>query len=349
MSLRSDLFATGIRRLGGPRNGFRFRRANGKPISSADAHRIEALRIPSTLTDVHIASSPNERLQAIGRDPAGRWQYLYRRSHTARRSRTRFDRLIAFGEALPQLRRVLARDLARPGLPREKALACAVALLTTCWLRPGTEIYAAENGSFGLATLRDRHVAVEGASIRLDFRGKHGQRQRHEMRDRKLARIVVLMQALPGDEVFKFREPSGTVRDLRSKHLNGYIKQVLGEQFSARYFRTWGGTLLCAGVLARAARRTTAAMAGTPQGARLHHAAVANALRETAARLGNTVEACRRAYVHPGVLRAFERGRTVSTALLRPEALIVGHQAGLDRSERALLVLLRRERSARAP
>lgn len=347
MSLRSDLFATGIRRTGGPRNGFRFRRANGKRIATADAQRIAALGIPRTWTDVRIAASPRERLQAIGRDPAGRWQYLYRPSHVAARSRVQFDRLIAFGEALPVLRRALARDLARPGLSRDKAMACAVALLTTCWLRPGTEIHTKANGSFGLATLRHRHVAVDGTSIRLDFRGKHGQRQRHVVENGRLARIVAAMQRLPGDEVFKFREPGGAVRDLRSNHLNAYIKQALGEPWNARTFRTWGGTLLCAGALARAARHSPATEERTPHGARLRHAAVAGAVRETAARLGNTVAACRRAYIHPGVLGAFANGRVVSAVLSQPEDLIAA-RAGLDRSERALLALLRGERAARA-
>src|SRR5712671_878804 len=295
MSLRSHILATGIRRLGGPRNGFRCRRADGRRIATADTERIAALRIPATWTDVHIARSPGERVQAIGRDAAERWQYLYRRSHVQRRSRARFDQLIAFGAALPLLRRTLSRDLARPGLPREKSLACAVALLTTCFLRPGTEIYATLNGSFGLATLRDRHVAVTGDRIRLDFRGKHGQRQRHEVRNARLARIVAAMQQLPGEEVFKFVDARGRVHDVRRAHLNGYIKQVMGELFSARVFRTWGGTLLCAGALARAVRGTAATAVRPMQGEAARHAAVASAVRETALRLGNTVAACRRA------------------------------------------------------
>ena len=328
-SLRSHLFATGIRRSGGPRNGFRCRGVTGHRIAAADAHRIEVLRIPAAWTNVHIALSADERVQAIGQDAAGRWQYLYRRSLVVRRSHARFDRLIAFGEALPALRRALARDLARPGLPREKVLACAVALLAACFLRPGTEIYTVENGSFGLATLRDRHVAVQGSRIRLDFRGKHGQRQRLVVQSVTLARIVVAMKRLPGDEVFKFKTAGGHVRDMRRTHVNAYIKQVMGQSFSARIFRTWGGSLWCAGALAR-------------------RVPVASAVRETAALLGNTVVAARRSYIHPDVLRAFARGRTVTASLSRPEALIALRRAGRDRSEQALLVLLRRERAARA-
>jgi DNA topoisomerase-1 len=342
VSLRTRLFATGIRRAGSPRTGFRYRTAGGKRVRDEDRRRIEALRIPPAWQQVHIATSPRARIQAIGCDAAGRWQYRYRISHVERRSREQFDRLLEFGAALPPLRRELLRDLARRGLPREKALACAVAVLTTCFLRPGTEVYAVENGSYGLATLRNQHVTIEGACIRFDFRGKHGQRQRHELRSATLARIIAAMKRLPGTEVFKFVDEEGRVRDLRRRHMNDYIKQAMGAPFSAKVFRTWGGTLLCAGELAVAGRNL--ATAGRSS-ARARRAATAAALRETAARLGNTVAACRRSYVHPGLLTAFARGRTVSACLSRPEALLALGRRGLDRSERSLLELLRRERA----
>jgi DNA topoisomerase-1 len=339
MTLRSHLLKTGIRRSGGPRNGYRYRHADGRGISAATARRIGALRIPAAWTDVSIARAPRERVQAIGRDSAGRWQYLYGREHSARRTRVKFDRLIAFGEALPALRRTLARDLARPGLPREKAMAAALALLSTCFLRPGTEIYAAENGSFGLATLRHRHVTVEGDTIRLDFRGKHGRRHRHEVRSRRLAAILRAMKRRPGAEILKFVERTGRVRDLRSNHLNAYIKRVMGTRFSARDFRTWAGTLICAGALARAASERHMHVSS--------RLAVGQAIRETAARLGNTLAVSRRAYIHPGVIRAFARGVVVRHPQRRSEVLNTRHAAGLDRSERALLELLRRERAQR--
>ena len=348
MSIRSLLLTTGIRRFGAPRNTFRYRRADGSRISPADARRLDALRIPRPWTDVHIATSPRAKIQAVGRDAAGRWQYLYLATYAHRRSGARFDRLVAFGSALPSLRRALARDLARPGLPREKALACAVALLSACLLRPGSEIYAAENRTFGLATLQDRHVTVAGNTIRLDFRGKRARRQRHELRDARLARIVAAMQRLPGVEVIKFVDARGRVRDLRSKHLNRYIRRAMGAPFSANLFRNWGGTLLFARELARAAGRTPAALLETAQGALLRRAAAAAALRATAAKLGNTVAICRRSYVHPRVLAAFARGRTVPSAARRSGPLPVTGGAGLDRAERALLALLRGKRVARS-
>ncbi len=357
MTQRAAIFATGIRRQGGPREGFRYQRAEGGGISEADANRIAALRIPPAWVEVAIARSAREKVQAIGRDAAGRWQYLYLRAHSARRSRAKFDRLITFGEALPGLRRTLERDLARPGLPRERASACAVALLSTCFLRPGSEIYAAENGSFGLSTLRKRHVTVEGDTIRFDYRGKHGRRQRHEVHSRRLASIVRDMKRHSGVEAFKFVDDRGRVRYLNRTLINAYIKRAMGARFSARDFRTWAGTLLCAGALARApgAAHDRANGAGAPpQGkdtARDHakrKKSMAGAVRETAAWLGNTPPMARRSYIHPAVLQAFERGEVVRHALRRPEVLIAGGRAGLDRSEWDLLLLLRRARPTRA-
>jgi DNA topoisomerase-1 len=348
LSIRSHLLATGIRRFGAPRNTFRYRRADGRRASPADARRLDALRIPRAWTSVHIATSPRAKVQAVGRDAAGRWQYLYRAAYARRRSHARFDLLVAFGDALPALRRTLARDLARRGMPREKALACAVALLSACLLRPGTEIYAAENRTFGLATLRDRHVAIAGGTIRLDFRGKHGRRQRHELRDARLARIVAAMKQLPGIEVFKFVDAQGRVRDLRAEHVNRYLRRAMGAPFSARVFRNWGGTLVFARELARAARRTPAALLQTAQGHTLRRAAAAAALRATAAQLGNTVAVCRRSYVHPGVLAAFARGRTVPATSTRTGVPTSSARTGLDRAERALLSLLRGKRPTRA-
>ena len=344
MTLRSLLLSTGIRRLGGSREGFRYARADGVRVTRADLRRIMELRIPPGWEEVAIDRRAGGKLQAVGRDAAGRWQYLYRLSHARQRSRAKFDRLIAFGHALPRLRRALARDLARPGLPREKAVACAVAMLGTCALRPGSEIYATKNGSFGLATLRRRHVRVSGTRILLDFRGKHGRRQQHELESPILARILGEMMRQPGHDVFKYLDASGAPRDLRRPHLNAYIKAAMGARFSARDFRTWTGTLLCAGALARAdgARSSgPGARAEAPPTAAATRRAIAAAVRKTAAWLGNTPAVCRRSYIHPGVLRAFERGEWVRESRVRPVSLVGGRTGGLDRSEHALLVLLR--------
>ena len=327
---RDALQARGIRRAGGPRNGFRFRHASGAAITPAERERIARLRIPPAWRQVLIAASVKARVQAIGLDAAGRWQYLYLRAHALRQSRGKFDRLAAFGRALPALRASLRRDLARPGLPRERAVAAALLLLSATALRPGNDAYARANGTFGLATLRPRHVSVRGERVRLDFRGKHGVRQLCEVRDRRLAQLVVMMLRSPGRELFKFRDARGRLTDLRSDHLNDYVQHAMGARFSARSFRTWTGTLVCAAALKRPG-------VGAAGGRR---AALVRALQETARVLGNTPAVTRESYVHPAVIAAWLAGRVVSVALADPYALAGRLPVGLHRAERALLELL---------
>ena len=332
MTLRETIQATGIRRSGGPRNGFRYRRGNGGVISAADARRIAGLRIPPRWTDVAIAPSPGDDVQAVGKDAAGRWQYLYRTGHTVRRSRKKFDRLLAFARALPALRQALARDLSLPGLPRDKALAAAVAIMATSFVRAGSEEYAAENGSFGLATLRRTHVTVKGHRIVFGYRGKHGVRQTHQIASRRLAGIIGRMLREPGVEVFKYRDERHRVRDVSRWQLNQYVKRVMGRRFSAKDFRTWAGTWICAEALSR--RRRMA------RDDRSRDRSISEAVAETAAYLGNTAQACRHAYIHPRVLAAFAKGETVTCALPLPEEVLRRAGKGLDRPERALLALL---------
>jgi DNA topoisomerase-1 len=274
MTLTERLERTGIRRRGSKESGFRYVRADGSPVSAADRARIEALRIPPAWRDVAIHPSPNGTLQAVGRDAAGRWQYRYHPAHEARRERKKYARLLTFAEALPRMRRALGRDLARPGLPREKVLACALRLLASCFLRPGSARYAAENESFGVATLRRRHVSVEGSVVRLDFPGKSGKRQMRELDDKQVAAIVRRLAREPG-EVFKYRAETGEWIDVRRRDVNDYIKETMGARFTAKDFRTWAGTVLCACALARAG-----AQAGETRTARRKK--MVAAVRETA-------------------------------------------------------------------
>lgn len=332
MTIRARLQSSGIRRSGGARNGFRYRRAGGEPASDAEIRRIERLKIPPRWRDVSIAASPRAAVQAVGRDAAGRWQYLYSKAHASRGRGTKFRRLAAFARALPALRKALLRDLRLPGLPRDKALACAVAILAGSAMRAGSEEYAAAGESFGLATLRRGHVVVEGDRIRLDYRGKRGLRHRHELRHRRLASIVSRMLEMPGPEVIQYLDEDGRARDVSRWQLNQYIKRVMGRRFSARDFRTWAGTWICAGALAR---RRTAARADASRAE-----AIAEAVRETAAYLGNTERVCRSSYIHPGVFAAFARGVTVARRLDRPEAAIERGGAGVDRQAEALVQLL---------
>jgi DNA topoisomerase I len=332
VTIRERLESSGIRRSGGPRNGFRYRTASGEPVSDAELQRIALLTIPPGWGEVSISASPHAAVQAVGRDTAGRWQYVYRAADASRRRADKFRRLAAFAHALPALRHALLRDLRLPGLPRDKALACAVAILAGSAMRAGSEEYAEANGSFGLATLRRGHVVVEGDSIRLDYRGKRGMRHRHELRNRRLASIVSRMLRMPGRAAIQYLDEDGGARDVSRWQLNQYIKRVMGRRFSARDFRTWAGTWVCAGALARRVR------AARTEGLRAR--AIADAVRETARYLGNTERVCRRSYIHPGVFAAFERGVTVACTLDRPETAIERGGGSVDRQARALVELL---------
>lgn len=341
-TLRSRLQRTGIHRSGGPGGGFRYRRANGAAVSAAERRRIARLRVPPAWREVAIAPRAGAKVQAVGQDAAGRWQYLYLKDHTARRARRKFGRLLAFARALPLVRAAVRRDLARPGMPLERACAVAVLLLGAAALRPGTERYARENGAFGLATLRPRHVSVNGAAVRLTFRGKHGVRQEKLLRGARLARLVREMLRMPGRELFKYRGPNGAVRDLRAAHLNAYVKRAMGARFTAKDFRTWCATVYCAGVLSRSSLAIVELLAADAvtrerSVARLREHAIRVALAMTAAWLGNTPAVVRESYVHPAVLDAFREGHGVACALERPEVLAERVPHGLHRAEREVV------------
>jgi len=334
MTARERLQRTGIRRTGSPASGFRYFAADGRPVAAAQRRRIDLLRVPPAWTDVHVAASPRARLQAIGRDRAGRWQYRYHDSQARRRERSKGQRLLRFLLALPRLRRRVAHDLALPGLPRAKVMACIVRILSTCFLRPGSQVYASDNGSYGIATLRRRHVRVRGAGVAFDFEGKGGRRQQRVLVDRDVARVVQRLRALPGHEVFKFLDGDGRLVDVRRRHINAYIKAVMGEAFSAKDFRTWAGTLVCACTLTRAQLPADASRTARQR-------QVVAALDATAAMLGNTRAVCRASYVHAAVLRRFEAGQTLRAKGVSAEVLVTGSAAALRRVELALVELLR--------
>jgi DNA topoisomerase-1 len=330
------LRATGIRRTGtAPR--FRWVRADGSAPSAEELDRLDALKLPPAWKDVVASPSPAAALQAVGRDAAGRWQYRYHPAAVKRREERKYRRLVHFAQALPDLRRTVARDLARPGLGREKVLAAIVRVLSTCFLRPGSQAYAAENGSYGIATLRNDHVEVRGDRVVFDFPGKSGKQQVREVRDRRLARIVRELKARgrARDEVFKFENGAGQLVDVRRRHINDYIKEAMGGPFSAKDFRTWAGTLVAASALARAGLDPGAAKTARKR-------TVAAAVREAADLLGNTPAICRASYVAPQILERYERGDVVRRHLA-DVAEIVGHRGfALHPAEAALLDLLRR-------
>ena len=262
---------------------------------------IQALAIPPAWTDVWISPDPDGHLLATGIDARGRKQYRYHAAYRRRRDDRKYERIAAFGAALPRLRRQVDADLRRHGLPREKVVAAVVALLDETSLRVGNERYARDNRSYGLTTLRSRHATAGSRSVRLRFKGKSGRQVDVGLQDRRLASVVSRCQDLPGQRLFQYEDPeTGDWQPVMSDDVNDYIQAAIGDEFSAKDFRTWHGTLAAFEALARDER---------PAGKRRQAAAVVAAVDEVAERLGNTRAVARQAYVHPAVDRAFAAGR----------------------------------------
>jgi DNA topoisomerase-1 len=332
MTTIERLLRDGHRRLGTPSSGFRWVTADGGRLRAPDAERAHALRLPPAWTDVRVSRSAGEKVQAIGRDKAGRWQYRYHPEFTRHRDAAKYRRLLRFAAALPRARQAIDRDLRRRGLPREKVLACAVRILMTCFMRAGSEVYMRENGSFGVATLRGRHVEVRGDLLRFDFPGKSGQRHVRELRDRRVATVVRALLRIPGRDLLKFEADDGWV-DVRRRHINQYVREIMGGTFTAKDFRTWAGTLVCACELARGERAVVPGRASRKR-------RVAAAVKATAHVLGNTPAVCRSSYISPSVLEAYARGKVVERFFEAVDELARHRGDGLHPSERALVGLL---------
>jgi DNA topoisomerase-1 len=299
----------GLRYIAGDRPGIRRRRAgkafryfaaDGAPVTDdATLRRIRALAIPPAWREVWICPSEDGHLQATGLDARGRKQYRYHRRWREARDETKYGRMLAFAGALPAIRRQVTRDLARPGLPREKVLAALVRLLETTYIRVGNAEYARENESFGLTTLRERQVHVRGSTLKFRFRGKSGVDHDITLSDARLAGIVRRMQDLPGEELFRYVNGDGTAHSLESADVNGYLRSIAGEAFTSKDFRTWAGTVLCARELRSLA---------PPRSATESRRNVAQAVASVAGKLGNTKAVCRKCYVHPAIIESYERG-----------------------------------------
>ena len=326
--------ATGIIRTGSPKRGFRYRSTNASKITAADLARIDALKIPPAWTDVAINSAATGRVQAVGKDAAGRWQYLYHESHVRQRERKKFLRLIHFAESLPALRSAIARDLRKEGLARERVLAGILRILSMNFLRPGSEVYANENGSYGIATLRPRHVTLKGTTISFNFRGKSGVENQSELRDRQLAILMKELLRYSNRRVFKYENGGGKLTDVRAKHINDYIREVMGHRFSAKDFRTWAGTMVCASALARHM---------TLENGLTTERKIVAAINETAEALRNTPAVCRSAYICPAVIAAFEKGTTIRKYFESLAKLISYRGVRLHPAEKSLLRLLKKE------
>jgi DNA topoisomerase I len=321
----------GLRRVGTPRTGFRFVAPGGKRVANGEVERLHALRLPPAWSDVFVSPDPRKKLQAIGRDRAGRWQYRYHPAFRQRQETAKYKRLVRFAEALPRMRAAIDRDLRRRGLVRERVLAGAVHILATCFMRAGSQVYADANRSYGIATLKARHVKVEGDLVRFDFTGKSGKRQVRELRDARIARLVKECLAVRGPDLLKYLDADGQVVDVRRRHLNDYIKAVMGGPFTAKDFRTWAGTLICACELAR---HDATVVPGRTDRKRM----VVAAVKATAALLGNTPAVCRSSYIFPAVIEGFSKGRVIAEHF--EDVAELARSRGLHASERALVEFL---------
>jgi DNA topoisomerase-1 len=333
--------AAGLRYVSDTSPGIRRRRRgkhfsyiglDGKPIhDEQELRRIRALAIPPAWTDVWICPNPRGHIQASGRDARGRKQYRYHNEWRKIRDETKYDRLIAFGHALPQIRERVSADLSLPGLPREKVLAVVVRLLDELSIRVGNEEYARENKSFGLTTLRNRHVRVEGASIRIHFRGKRGKEHDVGIRDRRLAHIIKQCQDLPGHELFQYLDESGKRQPIDSADVNEYLRAITGKDFTAKDFRTWVGTVLTVCAL------TELGEAETQTQAKKH---LAQAIESAAKHLGNTPAICRKSYVHPEVINSYLDGKLLPALKQHDEEAVAESLQGLRPEEIAVMKFL---------
>jgi len=288
--------APGIRRV---KRGahFAFVAPSGKPIrNEAEIERIRTLAIPPAYTDVWISPDPKGHLQATGRDARGRKQYRYHRLWREVRDENKFERMVAFANALPAIRAQVERDMALPELPRDKVLAALVSLLEATLIRVGNDAYAKDNDSYGLTTLENRHVKVTGETLRFHFRGKSGVEHTVALKDKRLAKIVKRVRELPGQELFQYIAEDDARMPVHSQDVNEYIERIAGAHFTAKDFRTWEGTMYCA--LSLAANDAAETLADRKRN-------LVEAIAAVAKRLGNTPAVCKKSYIHPGVIDAY--------------------------------------------
>ncbi|HEX6142095.1 MAG TPA: DNA topoisomerase IB [Geminicoccaceae bacterium] len=312
--------------------GFAYRGPDGKAIrDQREIARIKALAIPPAYTDVWICPLPNGHLQATGRDDRGRKQYRYHPDWQAAREAAKFDRMLAFGRKLPAIRERVDQDMRRRGLVRERVLATVIRLLETTLIRVGNEEYAKQNKSFGLTTLRDHHVEIDGARLVFEFRGKGGKMHEVSVRDRRLARIVHAVHELPGHHLFQYIDENGERQPVGSEDVNAYLREISGEAFTAKDFRTWAGTVLASFALAEFERVDTKAAARRN---------IKRAIEQVAGRLGNTVAVCRKSYVHPEIIESYGDGSLLDFLKGRVEDVLREELGGLSPEEAVVLAFL---------
>ena len=314
------------------RSGFRYVGPDGKPVrDAATLGRIKSLVIPPAWKDVWISTHPQGHLQATGRDVKGRKQSRYHPRWREVRDETKYERMTYFAKALPGIRKRVAEDLALPGLPRAKVLATIVSLMEATLIRVGNQEYARDNKSYGLTTMRNKHVEVSGSSITFTFQGKSRVNHTINLRDRRLAAIVKRCADIPGYELFQYLDAEGESHTIDSADVNEYLQEITGEHFTAKDFRTWAGSVLASVTLREIGPYTSATEAKKN---------IVQAISSVAKRLGNTPSVCRKCYVHPAVVEAYLGGMSVQEAKEKIEEEIEEHTDALKQEELALLNLL---------
>jgi DNA topoisomerase-1 len=313
----------GIRRVGN-KDRFVYLSPKGRELRNRQTlDRIHALAIPPAWSDVWISPDPDGHLQATGRDQRGRKQYRYHARWSACRDEVKYSSLLAFAKALPALRQRIDADLRRRSLSRERVVASIVWLLDNAMIRVGNAAYARDNGSFGLTTLRDRHVEINGSTLRFAFTGKSGKNWRLKLTDPRIARVVRGAQELPGQHLFQYLDRDGNRQALSSQDVNGYIRETMGEDFSSKHFRTWAGTVRAATLLA----------AENPAETKSARCRTLNQVIDKVARvLGNTRTVCRKCYVHPDVIKGWQYG-TIGEEMRAARRFLRKSIAGLDDEE----------------
>ena len=314
-------------------NKFVYVGREGKRVSDAETlARIKSLVIPPAWTEVWICPIPNGHLQATGRDARGRKQYRYHPRWRKVREETKYARMGLFAETLPKIRRRVSSDMSQVGLPRTKVLAAIVRLLETTLIRVGNDEYARDNHSYGLTTMHDKHVDIQGSTVRFQFRGKSGKYHTIDLHNRRLAKIVKRCRDLPGYDLFQYLDDAGNVQGIGSADVNDYLREISGEDFTAKDFRTWAGTVLAALALEEFEQFDSGAQAKQN---------VVRAIESVAKRLGNTPAVCRKCYIHPAVLESYMDGSMLNTLKQRADQETAESLPKLRAEEAAVLTLLR--------
>lgn len=317
--------------------GFCFKNKEGDTIRDPRViARLKALAIPPAWRNVWICPSPNGHIQATGLDERGRKQYRYHEKWRQARDENKYERILAFAQVLPKIRRTTRRHIKQRGLSREKVLAAIVQLLEKTMIRIGNQQYAKENHSFGLTTMRNRHAKVRGTKVHFDFKGKSGKHHEIDLQDATLARVISKLQDLPGQELFQYQDEAGEIISIGSSDVNDYLKQITGDDFTAKDFRTWSGTVLASLALQEFEKFDSQTQAKKN---------IVKAIENVARQLGNTPSICRKCYVHPAILESYLDGTMLQTLQRKTEATLKNLR-GLSAEEAAVLAFLQKRLKA---